>query len=76
MAAVASSRSRPYVSRRKRHLLSDENSTLASRFTLGVLGLLVLTLIVSLGIIASTLVTPEPTALTDTTAPTASLLHW
>ncbi|MDF7812407.1 hypothetical protein P1X16_13580 [Hymenobacter sp. YC55] len=76
MSAIASSRSRPYVSRRKRRLLSNENSPLASRFMIGVLGLLMLALIVSLGIIASSLVSSEPAALANTTAPAASLLHW
>ena len=59
MAAIASSRSRSYVSRRKRRLLSAGNSLLGTRFLLVFLGLLVLGLLVSLGIIATYVISPD-----------------
>lgn len=57
--------SKPYVSRRKRHRRRQEPklpALLSTRSVLGALGLLVLALIVSLGIIASQM---SPDALAD-----------
>gem|GEM_PF-6256677 len=59
MPAIASSPSRPYVSRRKRRS-SESNPVLGSRSIFGFLGLLVLGLLVSLGIIATQLNDPSP----------------
>jgi hypothetical protein len=50
---------RPYVSRRKRRRISEEVPLLSNRSMLGLLGLLVLGLIVSLGIIAVQMADPE-----------------
>lgn len=51
---------RAYVSRRKRRRLSEDVPLLSNRSMLGLLGLLVLGLIVSLGIIAVQIADPEP----------------
>ena len=76
MSAVASSPSRPYVSRRKRRLFANDSSLLGNRFLLGLLGLLVVVLLVSLGIIATHLLGAEPSTLAGTTAsPPPSLLQ-
>lgn len=55
MSAVASSAHRPYVSRRKRRRFSEEAPLLSNRSMLGFLGLLILGLLVSLGIIVAQL---------------------
>lgn len=59
MPAVDSS-SRPYVSRRKRRRPTEEAPILSNRSMVGLLGLLVLGLIMSLGIIAVQMANPEP----------------
>ena len=56
MPPVATSSRRPYVSRRKRRRISAFLSKISSKVTLGLLGLLLVTLVVSLGVIAFTLV--------------------
>lgn len=71
MPPVANSSRRPYVSRRKRRRLSAFLSKVSSKVTLGLLGLLLVGLVVSLGVIAFTLVRgnePEATAPVAVTA--------
>lgn len=70
MSTIASSPSRPYVSRRKRRLFAND-SNLTNRSLFVLIGLLIVALIVSLGIIATQLLGPEPTALANTSAPPA-----
>ena len=53
MSTIVSSHSRPYISRRKRRLFSDDGLLLGNRSLLVFLGLLVVGLLVSLGIIAA-----------------------
>ncbi|KUG05999.1 hypothetical protein [Solirubrum puertoriconensis] len=51
--------SQPYVSRKKRYrrrTVTEVKSVLSTRTTLGLLGLLVLALLISLGVIAASLV--------------------
>lgn len=57
---AADSSHRPYVSRRKRRRFSEDVPLLSNRSMLGLLGLLVLGLIVSLGIIAVQIADPDP----------------
>ncbi|RYU78723.1 hypothetical protein [Hymenobacter persicinus] len=77
----AASSHRPYSSRRKRRRSSSTSPKLSSNFTMGLLGLLLVALVVSLGIIAFSMSGKEeevsyeavqpmaapPTALADST---------
>ncbi|MBO0359755.1 hypothetical protein J0X19_17470 [Hymenobacter sp. BT186] len=60
--------SRPYVSRRKRRLFATDFA-LTNRSVFALIGLLVVALVVSLGVIATQLFGNEPTALANTSAP-------
>ncbi|KAA9332925.1 hypothetical protein F0P96_08010 [Hymenobacter busanensis] len=53
LTVSSSQASRPYTSRRKRHRLSEPKPTLSSRAVAGLLGLFIVILLVSLGVIAS-----------------------
>ncbi|WP_324673893.1 hypothetical protein [Hymenobacter sp. GOD-10R] len=58
MSAHTPTSTRPYVSRRKRRSVAQDPSSASNKLTFGLLGLLVLGLFVSLGIIATHLVNP------------------
>ena len=58
MPAPTPTAKRAYVSRRKRHSSTQDPSSVSSKLMFGVIGLLLLGLIVSLGVIAANLVSP------------------
>ena len=59
MSASSPSSSRPYVSRRKRRSSKQDMTSVSTKLTFGALGLLLLSLLVSLGVIATHLVTSD-----------------
>lgn len=65
---------RPYVSRRKRRRFSEAVPLFSNRSMLGLLGLLVLGLIVSLGIIAVQMAEPELTSQQYSAAPATTVV--
>ena len=60
MPAPTPTPTRPYVSRRKRRSAAQDPSSVGNKLTFGLIGLLLLGLLVSLGIIATHLVSPTP----------------
>jgi hypothetical protein len=66
---VATSSHRPYVSRRKRHHSSRISRALGRKVTLGLFGLLLAALVVSLGIIVFSVGRPEEAASLSYEAP-------
>ncbi|WP_143436354.1 hypothetical protein [Hymenobacter crusticola] len=71
MSAHPSASTRPYVSRRKRRSAAQDPSAASNKLTFGLLGLLVLGLLVSLGIIATHLVSPPTPDVADSVTVTA-----
>ena len=65
MPASTPTSTRPYVSRKKRRSSSQDTSSFSSKFTFGVIGLLLLGLLVSLGVIATSFISPAPTDMAD-----------
>jgi len=71
MSAPAPTRTRPYVSRRKRRSADQDPSSVGNKLTFGVIGLLLLGLLISLGIIATHVVSPTPDVSSDVGVVTA-----
>ncbi|WP_188812077.1 hypothetical protein [Hymenobacter cavernae] len=75
MSAPTPTAKRAYVSRRKRHSSTQNPSSVSSKLMVGVIGLLLLGLLVSLGIIATNLVSPASADVADnviTVVPTSA----